>query len=404
MTITIPNSQINADFSIDEITTGTLNGNGVFDKFMAVVKLHLDEEFKKNHIRGTDYANAYIRAMELAFNQATGYALQKAKLPLELQQLEANILKTATDTAVATKQGALLDEQAYQVQAETRQIDYTTHSKLPAEVEHIKAQTGLVITQDAIAEYDLEHKQPIETDNLRKQGEQLSAQTKQTNYQTDYVLPKQLEQTDAQIANQHKQTDLLDFDLTQIKPKELELLGKEVLIKEKQIPLMEKDIELKQNQIELGLKEIVLKEKEIPLKEKQLEIAGKELGIKDQQLKLAQYEFEFKAPAEVGSIKSQTNLYNQKAETEKAQTNGDGVSPNSVIAHNNRVLAEQVKQYQADRLHKSANMMIDVWKVAYADDPDAPANRRDNISKLTNAHIGVAVKKMLEDTMEVTVA
>lgn len=208
MTVTIPNSEVNTDYNISELTSGELGGNGTFDIIMGAVNAHIEHQFKLGRIRGTDFANTYIQAMQMALQQASSYAIAKAKLPLELQQLEAQNHKIATDIAVMTKQGALFDAQSLQTMAQTEQVKLETTKKVPAEIEQIKQQTGLI-----------------------------KEQTRKEIFETDYVLPKQLQQTDAQIAQLTKDTELKEYELVHIKPLELENAKTEVEIKEQQLAL-----------------------------------------------------------------------------------------------------------------------------------------------------------------------
>ena len=208
MTVTIPNSEVNTDYNISELTSGELGGNGTFDIIMGAVNAHIEHQFKLGRIRGTDFANTYIQAMQMALQQASSYAIAKAKLPLELQQLEAQNHKIATDIAVMTKQGALYDSQTLQTMAQTEQVKLETTKKVPAEIEQIKQQTGLI-----------------------------KEQTRKEIFETDYVLPKQLQQTDAQIAQLKKDTELKEYELVHIKPLELENAKTEIEIKEQQLAL-----------------------------------------------------------------------------------------------------------------------------------------------------------------------
>ena len=137
MTVTIPNSEVNTDYNISELTSGELGGNGTFDIIMGAVNAHIEHQFKLGRIRGTDFANTYIQAMQMALQQASSYAIAKAKLPLELQQLEAQNHKIATDIAVMTKQGALYDAQTLQTMAQTEQVKLETTKKVPAEIEEL---------------------------------------------------------------------------------------------------------------------------------------------------------------------------------------------------------------------------------------------------------------------------
>ena len=208
MTVTIPNSEVNTDYNISELTSGELGGNGTFDIIMGAVNAHIEHQFKLGRIRGTDFANTYIQAMQMALQQASSYAIAKAKLPLELQQLEAQNHKIATDIAVMTKQGALYDSQTLQTMAQTEQVKLETTKKVPAEIEQIKQQTGLI-----------------------------KEQTRKEIFETDYALPKQLQQTDAQIAQLTKDTELKEYELVHIKPLELENAKTEIEIKEQQLAL-----------------------------------------------------------------------------------------------------------------------------------------------------------------------
>ena len=298
----VPNVVIDDAFNIDELTDGKLDGKGVFDKLMQTIELHLQREYNKQRIRGTDYANAYIGLINNALAQTTNYALSKAKLPLELQLLEANIQKVATDTILATKQGGLVDAQIHKEMAQ-------------AEMLHLEM---------------------------------------------EYKFPKELEMIDAQIANMQAEVALKDYELKHIKPMELRL-----------------------------------REKELDLKTKQLELSIKELDLKEKQIELARYELEFKAPAEVANITAQGDLYKQKVITEKAQTDGTVIGPDSVIARNNEVLKQQAISYINDGKLKATNILVDTWKIRRNDDPDsAPVT---DINKLHDPNIGKAVTNLLDN-------
>lgn len=91
MTVEIPNSQVQGGFNIHELTDGTLGGTGVFDVLMDSVKAHLWYEYDKQRIRGTDYANAYIRLAEVAMQVSADYAMRKAKLGAELTLLQKEL-------------------------------------------------------------------------------------------------------------------------------------------------------------------------------------------------------------------------------------------------------------------------------------------------------------------------
>ena len=324
MTVTIPNSEVSTDYNISELTSGELGGNGTFDIIMGALNAHIEHQFKLGRIRGTDFANTYMQAMQMALQQASSYAIAKAKLPLELQQLEAQNHKIATDIAVMTKQGALYDSQTLQTMAQTEQVKLETAKKVPAEIEQIKQQTDLI-----------------------------KEQTRKEVYETDFVLPKQLQQTDAQIAQLAKDTQLKEYELVHIKPLELENARTEVEIKEQQI-----------------------------------EVSKADLAIKQQQLELAKYQFTYQAPSEVAKTKSEADYYKYRAINEQAQTDPSVVMEGSTTALNNALIKEQSRQFMRSAQQGFLSEMIGSWKVRYNADPDAVGNGVDDDNKLNDVYIG----------------
>ena len=159
MTVTIPNSEVSADYNISELTSGKLGGNGTFDIIMGAVNAHIDHQFKLGRIRGTDYANTYIQAMQMALQQASSYSIAKAKLPVELQQLEAQNHKIATDIAVMTKQGALYDAQIEQLIKETQLKEYELVHIKPLELANAKTEVEIKEQQIEVSKADLAIKQ-----------------------------------------------------------------------------------------------------------------------------------------------------------------------------------------------------------------------------------------------------
>lgn len=197
----IPNVTITDEFNINELTQGKLDGNGSFDILMRTILIHLDQEYNKQRIRGTDYANAYIGLINNALNQISNYALQKAKLPLELQLLEAEIQKVATDTILATKQGGLVDAQIHREMAQTEML----------------------------------------------------------HLEMEYKFPKELDMIDAQIENMKAEIALKDYELKYIKPIQLALQEKELALREKQLDISVKELDIKEQQLRLAEYEVQVK-------------------------------------------------------------------------------------------------------------------------------------------------
>lgn len=86
-----------------ELTSGCVNGSGVFDQLMQSVKAHLDVEFKSQRITGAEYAKTYIALMESAMANATQFLLQRDQAYWQAQaaQMQAFIGMVGTATAKA---------------------------------------------------------------------------------------------------------------------------------------------------------------------------------------------------------------------------------------------------------------------------------------------------------------
>lgn len=416
MTVIIDNAIPDLALSISELTEASLDGNGVLDVLLKTMRLHLQREFEANRITGVAYATAYTESMSIFLQQAVQYSLAKSKLSLELQQMQEQVKllqlqqdqtiaqtnKIATDTAVAIKQGLLIDAQTCEVQASTNRINaevglklpveidnmkkqgvliatqtsevtYRIQNTLPAEVEHTYAQVhqiqyttenilpaqktkllaeiDLTVSQDDLAEFNVQYKAPIEKQILEKQRDQLTAQTANVVAQTSRTEFETLNVLPSQVANQTKQTELLTYELTSLKPQELALKIKQVALTDYELT------QLKPKELELAERNIVLAERQADVQEAQ--------GL----------------------------LYTQKSVTEKAQTDNTVVGTGSIIDRQNQMMQAQADGFKRDAEQKVAKILIDTWSVRHNGDPDA--NPVDTINKLADSNIGAAVQKML---------
>jgi len=190
---------------------------------------------------------------------------------------------------------------------------------------------------------------PVEVQNLVKQGDNLAKQALMTDAQTAQVVeqtkryPYDIEEIQARIANMTKQT-----------------------------LIAEKDIELKVGQLSL--------------QEKQLLLSQAELAVKQQELQVQL--------AAIDSQRAQAQLYTQKVQTEKAQTEGTIAQPGSVLGANVAVLMAQADGYKSDKLQKAAKILVDTWNVRRNSDDGTEANVAN---QLHDANVGVTVKGMLID-------
>lgn len=92
MSVTLPDV---APLTIDDITSGSVTGTGIFDKLMATVAAQLQSEFQADRITKSDYGQVYVSALNATLAQATQFlltkdqaAIQAATLVTQLELLE----------------------------------------------------------------------------------------------------------------------------------------------------------------------------------------------------------------------------------------------------------------------------------------------------------------------------
>lgn len=101
-----------------DLTTKTVDGSGVFDVLMQAAAAHLDSEFTKNRIKGSEYAEVYLGAMTQVLQTATQFLLTKQKTDLEAQLLEKQIALAEQQRINAVTENTVLVAQECKLRAE----------------------------------------------------------------------------------------------------------------------------------------------------------------------------------------------------------------------------------------------------------------------------------------------
>ena len=429
------------ELDIKELTTKDLGGTGVFDVLMASAALHMQQEYEKGRIRGPEYSQVYLGGLQATLSASIEY-LMRAKLQgIEISNQE--------------KQGLLIEAQTKLAEAQAGQVIAETTTKLPAEVENIKASTALSdANKDRVVEeltliplqgnlltaqhgqvsaqttYTMKQvdqltaelaKTPIEVELLQKQvinattqNELLSSQVEGSDLQNSKVpkeiaiLEKQALQAEAQTALATVQKDQLVYDLANKSPVEVQNLVKsgESLTVQKELTEAQTDqvveqtkrypydIEMIQAQIANMTKQNLLAEKDFELKQGQLALQAKQLLMSEAELEVKRQEIQVQLAA-IESQQAQANLYTQKIKTERAQTEADVAEDGSVLGANVAVLLAQADGYKSDRLQKATKILVDTWNVRRNSDDGTEANVTN---QLHDANIGVAVKGLMTDS------
>lgn len=104
--------------SVKTLTESALSGNGVFDVLMGAVELHIQDEYKKNRITGSNYATTYLGAMQTVLQFATQYALQQDAPFIELEKLKLERQKVAIELKLNEAELKLKEKQLEQADVE----------------------------------------------------------------------------------------------------------------------------------------------------------------------------------------------------------------------------------------------------------------------------------------------
>lgn len=138
---------------LTDLTQATLPGTGVFDVLMRANKAHLESEFDKGRIKGTEYATVYLGSLEAVMSASLRFLLEKDKSYLEAQLLEQQILvaqqevlKSQQEVLLVQAQVGLAAQQKLNLIAELAILQANV-LKIPAEIAQLTAQTALTAQQ-----------------------------------------------------------------------------------------------------------------------------------------------------------------------------------------------------------------------------------------------------------------
>lgn len=232
------------EIQLSDLTQVDLAGEGVFDKLMAAVDLHIQREFRGNRITGDQYAKVYTEAMTgvlgssvqflLAKDQAHWAAItaqmqariaeiQATKALIELEETKFNTQKALFEMQNSGGQYALTkmniateNQKHFLMQAQTDGEVYRVRHLLPAELAIQQYQRMQVLpstvainqvqsarvlpAEAAIKEYINRELQPIEKRTAAYQIDvAMPIKTDIEEFQRDSLLPAQVTLLEKQI-------------------------------------------------------------------------------------------------------------------------------------------------------------------------------------------------------------
>jgi len=208
----------------DDLTTISLEGDGVFDAIMETNRVRLEREYDSGRIIATDYSKVYLGAMEASMSQAVSFLLGRqmasAQADLTIKQgelLDAEIINEG-------KKGLLIDQQIL---------------KLQADIELTEKQ---VIKMDS--EIELLDKQVIKLDS------------------DTALVEKQIIKMDSEIALAEQQV-LNMVEEVKLTSKQVDKLSSDILLTDKQIIKMDSEIDLAEQQVLNMIEEVDLTKQQV---------------------------------------------------------------------------------------------------------------------------------------------
>lgn len=193
-----------AEILLTEVTTGVVDGTGVFDKLMSATKAHLQEEYNKQRIRGADYALLYTNAIQAVMAQSIQFVLQKQISDKQADLLQAQIDKSLRELAILTEQLIKLKNESILLLAQVDKVNADTDYVI-AQKDKVVPEIGLIGAQQAKIEretlYIDKEELKLTSDilrtekeilNLTAQNSLITQQILKTDAETEILIQKRL--------------------------------------------------------------------------------------------------------------------------------------------------------------------------------------------------------------------
>lgn len=193
-----------AEILLTEVTTGVVDGTGVFDKLMSATKAHLQEEYNKQRIRGADYALLYTNAIQAVMSQSIQFVLQKQISDKQAEVLQSQVDKSIRELAILTEQLEKLRNESLLLTAQVAKVTTDTayvvaqQTKVAPEVELLNAQKAkierdtLFIDKEELKILSDIARTDKEILNLIAQNSLITQQIIKTDTESDILIQKKL--------------------------------------------------------------------------------------------------------------------------------------------------------------------------------------------------------------------
>ena len=190
------------------LTTGEVEGSGIFDELMRTVQAHCQRELDEERINTQSYSQVYLGSLQSTLQVANQYALSYEKANKDLELADEQI-------AQSKKQNDLLELQKEKLEIEIDTARYNLDFMLPKQLELLNEQIAQAKAQSSL---------------IGQQELQASAQTDMIGKQEDLV-DKQILTEEDKTSDPTGGLNKAAYDKTQA---EIEILGQKKLTEQKQ--------------------------------------------------------------------------------------------------------------------------------------------------------------------------
>ena len=361
--------------TIEQLTTKSVDGTGVFDAMMAAVTAHLSEQHSKNRITGADYAKVYMGSISASMQFAVQFLLGKDRVYLENLQLREAITLAQAQTVRAKAD----------IQIAKAQIQQMAYATIDSRLKAYTSRNAYALSKmELVTGYESILSKEAEISLTLEQVDVARAQTKDTLTTGQPVLgvvslDKQLKEAQALTAQEQ-----LDVARAQTKDTLLDggpiggIVAIDKAYKEAQQVHMENQGTLILEQVQatraqtrdtlttgegvsglLGIEKLI-KLAQRDLTEEQVDVARAQTWETHADgsaiLGIAKFEKELK--------QAQSKLVLEQYESQRGQTRGTlstGETVIGLIGAQTLLYNQQVTSYKRDAESKGLKMLLDTW-------------------------------------------
>jgi hypothetical protein len=176
-----------------EVTEGCVDGAGIYDVFMRSHMDAIQQEYKKQRIKGVEYSQVYLGGMQAAMTQAVAFALQKDEAAAKAELAKYAILNAQSAYLKSQAEVLLVGEQICKLQKETElvsaQIRLTTAqtwAEIAKTTVEIPTYMGEMLQEPAVLTG------PAPVDNALDIASLMGAQISKTHRERNLLASKEL--------------------------------------------------------------------------------------------------------------------------------------------------------------------------------------------------------------------